>query len=177
MTVITGILYPLLVTGVCKVFFAEKARGSLISHNGKIAGSILIGQQFDSTVWFWPRPSAMDYNPLPSGGSNLSISNRHLQKSAMDRHDLFLIQNKLNDSIAVPSEMIYASASGIDPHISRRAAYLQVNRIAIARGFSKIQKEKLYKLIGMNTEPPQFHLFGEERVNVLMLNLTLDSIQ
>jgi K+-transporting ATPase ATPase C chain len=73
--------------------------------------------------------------------------------------------------------MIYASASGIDPHISRRAAYLQVNRIAIARGFSKIQKEKLYKLIGMNTEPPQFHLFGEERVNVLMLNLTLDSIQ
>jgi K+-transporting ATPase ATPase C chain len=177
LSVLTGLVYPGLATVIAQLFYREKAGGSLISYKGKIIGSQLIGQQFDSSIWFNPRPSSINYNPLPSGGSNLSSTNKNLLMLVNERYKFFIKENFLSDSTEIPSEMLYASASGLDPHISPRAAILQINRIADARGFDDIQKEKLHGLITRMTEPPQFHLFGEERINVFMLNLELDNIK
>jgi len=176
MTILTGIVYPVLVTSIARTFFQEKADGSLITFQGKIIGSQLIGQRFDSIIWFTSRPSAINYAPLPSGGSNFGPTNKIFLNLVKERNVTFVHKNLLNDSTKVPSEMLYASASGLDPHISPRAALLQVDRIAKARGFNKKQTEKLYALIDRMTEMPQFHLFGEKRINVFMLNLELDKI-
>ena len=177
LTLITGIIYPVLVTGVSGIFFHDQAGGSLVRKNGVILGSELIGQQFDSVKYFHSRPSAVNYQPYPSGASNLSWSDKRLKETVALRKETFLKENFLNDSTVIPTEMLFASASGIDPHISHRAALLQVERITRSRNFTEAQKQKLFSLINKLTEKPQYSLFGEERINVFLLNLELDKIQ
>ena len=176
-TVLTGVIYPLFVTGIAQVVFPAKANGSLVVRNNQVIGSELIGQQFDSTVYFSSRPSAVLYNPLPSGASNYGLTNSKLKKLVEERKHQFLAFNKLDSSTVIPSEMLFASASGLDPHISHEAAMLQVNRIAKARNFNDEQKQKLIECVNKNTEGPQYLLLGEPRINVLLLNLDTDKIQ
>jgi|WetSurMetagenome_2_1015567.scaffolds.fasta_scaffold45187_3 potassium-transporting ATPase KdpC subunit len=175
-TVLTGIAYPLFVTGIAQVAFPEKANGSLIVRDNKTIGSALIGQQFDSLIYFCSRPSAISYNPLPSGGSNYGLTNAKLKALVSERRHQFITFNSLDNRTKVPSEMLFASASGLDPHISQNAALLQVERIAKARNFNYDQKLKLKQLIYYQTDTPQFSCLGEERVNVLRLNIELDKM-
>ena len=176
-TILTGVVYPLLITGVAQIAFPSKANGSLIVKNNKVVGSELIGQQFDSTIYFTSRPSAASYNPLPSGGSNFGLTSAKLKKQVDDRRKQFIAFNHLDSLCDVPSEMLFASASGLDPHISVKAANLQVDRIAKARNFNDTQKQQLSQLVKKHTEKPQLHCLGEERVNVLLLNLDVDNIK
>ena len=176
MTVLTGIIYPLFVTTISRSIFPYQSKGSLIVKDGKIIGSELIGQKFDSTIYFWSRPSFVDYNPLPSGGSNYGPTSVKLQKIVNDKRHAFDSANYVTAS-ATPSEMITASASGLDPHISPSTAYMQVERVSKSRGFSEKQKTELKNLIAQLSEYPQFHLFGEDRINVLKLNIELDKIK
>jgi potassium-transporting ATPase KdpC subunit len=177
MTIITGIIYPLCITGISGTIFHEKAGGSLIKIKGIVVGSKLIGQQFDSASYFHPRPSAVNYQTHPSGASNLSWSDKRLKDMVSLRKEAFLKENMLTDTTNIPREMLLASASGIDPHISPGAALLQVDRISLSRNFDKAQKQKVDSLVIKMTEKPQFSLFGEERINVLLLNLELDKIK
>jgi len=174
--VLTGIIYPLLVTGVAQVVFRNKANGSLILIDNKKVGSKLIGQQFDSKTYFFSRPSAISYNPLPSGGSNYGLTNTKLKNLVEERKRQFIDFNQLDNTTIIPSEMLFASASGIDPHISPKATLLQVDRIVKARSFNIIQKQNLIQSIKNLTETRQFLILGEERVNVLLLNLELDKL-
>ena len=177
MTVVTGIIYPLLMTLFAQLCYPSKANGSLIKKDGKIIGSDLIGQKFDSSIYFWSRPSAIDYNPIPSGASNLGPTSTKLKKQVAERRKLFAKDNSIIDTSSVPEEMIFASASGLDPHISPEAAFLQLERVAIARNLNEAQKQKVQRLINRKIEEPQFFLFGEPRINVIELNLALDSIR
>jgi K+-transporting ATPase ATPase C chain len=176
-TILTGIIYPLFVTGIAQVVFPAKANGSLIVKNNQVIGSELIGQQFDSTIYFSSRPSAVSYNPLPSGGSNFGLTNVKLKNLVAERRLAFNTLNQLDSLAEIPSEMLFASASGLDPHISPEAASLQVNRIAKARNFNAEQKQKLINCVKDLSESPQFLFLGEARVNVLLLNLEADKIQ
>jgi len=175
-TVLTGIVYPLLVTGIAQLTFKHKANGSLIVEGNKVVGSELIGQKFDSAIYFSSRPSAVSYNPLPSGASNSGPTNLRLKTDFYKRKTDFIRVNRLDSQTEIPSEMLFASASGLDPHISPGAALLQVERIAVARGFNSVQKDMLKKEIKKLTEKPQFSIFGTERINVLNLNIVLDKI-
>jgi len=175
-TVLCGVIYPLLITGIAQSVFPNKANGSLIVVDNKVVGSELIGQKIDSASYFQSRPSAVDYNPLPSGGSNLGPSSEKLKTQVLERETQFRKVNELPESEKVPSEMLFASASGLDPHISPQAAMLQVERVASARNLNSEQKQKLMRLVNDLTEKPQFSLLGEPRVNVLKLNLALDHL-
>ena len=176
-TILTGILYPLLVTGIAQVTFPTKANGSIIIRNNQTIGSELIGQQFDSTIYFSSRPSAISYHPLPTGGSNYGLSNPKLKVLIAERRHQFVTFNGLDNLTVVPAEMVFASASGLDPHISAQAALIQVNRITKARNFNSTQKQQLLRCIQQHIETPQFFVLGEERVNVLLLNLDVDKIK
>jgi len=176
-TILTGIIYPLLVTGIAQVVFPAKANGSLIVRGNKTIGSELIGQQFNSPIYFSSCPSAVSYNPLPSGGSNYGLTNMKLKKFVDSCKTQFLAFNQLNNLPVIPSEMLFASASGLDPHVSPQAALLQVDRIAKARSFNTLQKQKLFLCIQDLTEAPQFLCLGEERINILLLNLATDKIK
>jgi K+-transporting ATPase ATPase C chain len=177
LTVLCGVIYPLFITGIAQVIFPAKANGSLIMQGNKIIGSELIGQKFDSIIYFSSRPSATEYNPLPSGGSNMGPTSSKLKQLVADRSALFIESNQLSESENIPSEMLMASASGLDPHISPKAALLQVGRIAKARQFNEEQKQQLVKVITDQTESPQFSFLGEVRINVLVLNLALDKLE
>jgi len=146
-----------------------------MEHNEKI-GSSLIGQRFDSAVYFTSRPSAVSYNPLPSGGSNYGLTSSKLKNLVAGRKQQFIAFNQLDSLTEVPSEMLFASASGLDPHISQTAALLQVNRIVKARNLNTAEKQRLVQCIQECTEKPQFLVLGEERVNVLVLNLQLNCL-
>ncbi len=177
MTILTGIAYPLFMTGVVQLTFPSKANGSLVMKNGKIVGSKLIGQKFDSTIYFWSRPSAIGYNPIPSGASNYGPTSDTLKKQVTARRIFFAAKNSMTDMNAIPKEMIFASGSGLDPHISPEAALLQSERVATARNFTETQKQKLRQLINDKIEGPQFFLLGEPRINVFELNLAVDNIR
>lgn len=176
-TVLTGIIYPLFVTGIAQVVFPAKANGSLIVKNNQIIGSELIGQQFDSVIYFTSRPSAVSYNPLPSSGSNYGLTNTKLKNLVAERKSAFNTFNKRDSLAEVPSEMLFASASGLDPHISPEAAVLQVDRISRSRNFNSVQKQKLLQCVADLTENPQYLCLGESRINVLLLNLRVDKIK
>ncbi len=176
-TILTGVLYPLLVTGIAQSTFPSESNGSIIVENNKKIGSLLIGQQFDSVRYFTSRPSSIAYHPIPSGGSNYGLTNGRLKNLVAERRRHFIATNQLDSAATLPSEMFFASASGLDPHISPQAAFLQVNRIAKVRGFNDAQKHKLEQSIQTLTEPPQFLFLGEERINVLLLNLDTDRIK
>lgn len=175
-TILLGVGYPLLITGIAQLAFPDKANGSLIKVGDKVVGSELIGQQFDSVLYFFSRPSATGYNPLPSGGSNLGPTSEKLKQQVRERKGNFILINQTDPTQPVPSEMLCASASGLDPHISPQAALLQVERIVKSRQLNSRQKEDLLTAIAELTEAPQFSLLGEDRINVLKLNLALDKL-
>ena len=173
LTAVTGIAYPLVVTGFARILFPEQAAGSLISKNGKPVGSALIGQNFADARYFWGRPSATSpqpYNAQASGGSNQGPLNPALTEAVKGRIAALKAADPGN-SKPVPMDLVTASASGLDPHISPAAADYQVARVAKARG---LPAEKLAALIQQHTEGRQWGLFGEPRVNVLALNAALD---
>lgn len=177
-TVLTGIAYPLLVTGISQLVFPSKANGSLIFKNKTPIGSVLIGQSFDSSnVYFTSRPSAISYDPLPSGGSNFGLTNRKLKEQFDQRGKKFITDNGISTQQMIPSEMLFASASGLDPHITPEAAMMQVERISKSRHFSYFEKTRLKNIINQLTEPPQFLCLGQKRINVLLLNLETDKIK
>jgi K+-transporting ATPase ATPase C chain len=175
-TILTGVIYPLFITIVSIIIFPDKASGSMIEKDGKIIGSKLIGQKFESDKYFWSRPSAIDYNPMPSGGSNSGPTSAALQNFYLDKQKHFSEKNSIKNISSVPNEMFFASASGVDPHISPISALFQVERIVKTRKFNKAKKEKVIELIDSLTEKPQFGFLGNEVVNVLLLNIELDKL-
>jgi len=176
-TIVTGLIYPLFITLISIIVFPGKASGSMIEKDGKVIGSELIGQKFESDKYFWSRPSAIDYNPMPSGGSNLGPTSAALKKSYDDRMKNFVEKNMIKDASTIPNEMFFASASGVDPHISPLSAMLQVERVAKARNFDQSKKGNLIQLINSLTEKPQFGFLGNSVVNILLLNLELDKMK
>ena len=173
LTIITGVIYPLIVTGLAQILFPHQANGSLIVMDGKTYGSELIGQQFDDPKYFWGRPSAAGYNAAASSGSNYGPMNPSLEEVVQARIDALHAADP-NNPLPIPVDLVTASASGLDPHISVASALYQVSRIATARGLSEAE---VTSLIEKYTEGRQFGIFGEPRVNVLSLNLALDGIQ
>ena len=176
MIILTGLVYPGLVTIITSIFSPNKAQGSLVIKDGVIIGSELIGQNFDSQKYFWSRPSFNNYNPLPSGASNLGPLNPVLIKKITGKEEDFTQANKIKEDLNIPPEMVTASASGLDPHISPTAAFLQISRIAEARGMDKAEQDKLIDLVNDLTENRQFSFLGEPRINVFLLNLKIDSL-
>jgi K+-transporting ATPase ATPase C chain len=177
-SIVTGVAYPLLITVIAQVAFKDQANGSLVTRDGKLIGSALLAQQFTGTNYFWPRPSACTYGTGPSGivassGSNLGPTSAPLQTNVMNNVAAFISGNNLATNTVVPADMVYASASGLDPHISPEAASLQIARVAASRGVSV---ENVKALVDRFTEPPQWGILGQARVNVLLLNVALDEM-
>jgi len=175
-TVVTGILYPMFIWGIGKIAFSNKANGSLIEKDGKVIGSELIGQTFDSTIYFHSRPSAINYQPMPSSGSNLGPISQVLKDRVDSLRNAYIEYNGLEKNTVVPSDAIFASGSGIDPHISPENANLQIARISKARGFDEAKKNNLNELVKKSIELPQIGFLGEPRINVLKLNVELDKL-
>lgn len=167
LTILLGIVYPLLIWGLGHLFFRDQAEGSLIGKDGNIVGSRLIAQPFTGSRYFHPRPSASDYNASASGGSNLAPSNRSLINAVRSRID----EAKKENPVPIPLDMVTTSASGLDPQISVAAALWQAPRVARARG---IDEPVLLAIINRFTERPWLGFIGEARVNVLLVNLYLD---
>jgi potassium-transporting ATPase KdpC subunit len=173
-TVVTGLAYPAIVTVIAQLVFPHQANGSLIVKDGKPVGSSLIGQPFDDPRYFWGRPSATSpfgYNGGASGASNLSPTNADLIKAVQGRVAALRAADPENTA-PVPVDLVTASGSGLDPHISPAAALYQVGRVARAR---KLQEAVVRDLVAKHTEGRQLGLFGEPRVSVLALNLALDA--
>ena len=175
LSALTGVAYPLAVTGLAKLLFPRQAEGSLIEAGGKVVGSTLIGQPFDDPKYFWSRPSAATpaYNASGSTGSNQGPLNTDLLKAVQDRVEALRKADPANTA-PVPADLVTASGSGLDPHISPAAAYYQAARVAKARGRSE---DEVKKLARERIEPRFLGLFGEPVVNVLELNLALDSMK
>lgn len=176
LTLITGVAYPLLTTGIGQVLFPQQVSGSLITENGKVIGSALIGQSFTEPKYFWGRPSATSpspYNAGASSGSNLGPLNPTLTTAVSERVDA-LRQLDPSNSAAVPVDLVTASASGLDPDISPAAAYYQAARIARLR---QLPLQTVNALIATHTQGRQWGILGEARVNVLLLNIALDKLE
>ncbi len=174
--VITGLIYPLVFTGIAQVIFPRQANGSLITQDDQVIGSQLIGQQFDDPKYFWGRPSATGsypYNASASAGSNYSVMNQDLQKAVEERMAALQAADP-NNHQPIPVDLVTSSGSGLDPNISIAAARYQAGRVAQARG---ITVEQVMALIDQNTQGRQLGFLGEPRVNVLMLNLALDALK
>ena len=172
-TLITGGLYPLAMTLVAHVAFPDQAEGSLVMRDGKLVGSALIAQQFQGPKYFWPRPSAGTYATVPYGASNLGPTSAQLQTNVNNNLAALRTAHHLAADAPVPSDLVFTSASGVDPHISPEAARFQVSRVAAARGLAE---DKVAALVEAHIEPLQWGFLGEPRVNVLLLNLALDEI-
>ena len=165
LTLITGVAYPLAVTVAARLIFPKQAAGSLLMRDGQPAGSALLAQKFEGARYFWPRPSASDFATVPSGASNFGPTSAALCKAVAER------RAKMPGA---PADMLTTSASGLDPHISPQAAAQQIDRVAAARN---LDKERVAALVAEETEPPQYGVLGEPRVNVLALNLRLEEIK
>jgi potassium-transporting ATPase KdpC subunit len=161
LTILTGVIYPLLITGIAQLFFNRQANGD----------PYLIGQKFDRNKYFWSRPSSVDYATIPSGASNLSATSKALKDQVNGRKKAILASDPSKKEVQIPSDMIYASGSGLDPHISYASAVFQADRVAKAR---RMQKEAVLKLISQVKEGRDFLILGDRRVNVLKLNILLD---
>jgi potassium-transporting ATPase KdpC subunit len=176
LTVITGIVYPLAVTGFGKAFFPRQVSGSLVMRDGKAVGSSLISQSFQDPKYFWGRVSAtspMPNNATASSGSNFAPTNPALLDAVRTRIQALKTADPDN-SLPVPVDLVTASGSGLDPHVSPAAALYQVTRVARAR---HLDADKVRQLVLSQVEPPQWGFLGEARVNVLLLNLSLDRAQ
>lgn len=181
LTMLTGVFYPLMMTFVVQVAFPAQANGSLVTVDGVTIGSSLIGQAIDDPRYFWSRPSAentMLDSSLDalgsSGATNYGSTSAALAADAAAREMDFREINNIPDNVSVPVEMLFASGSGLDPHISPDAARLQVERVAAARG---LNREAVAILVEQHIEAPQLGFLGQPRVNVLLLNLALDRLQ
>jgi K+-transporting ATPase ATPase C chain len=175
MTLLTGGVYPLLVTGIAQGIFPRQANGSLIEQDGKVVGSALVGQPFSDPKHFWTRPSAtgpMPYNAGASSGSNLGPLNPALEEAVKARIDAFKASDP-TQTAPIPVDLVTTSGSGLDPHISPAAARWQAPRIARLHGLTETE---VAKLIDAHTDGRQLGLLGEPRVNVLTLNLALDRL-
>jgi K+-transporting ATPase ATPase C chain len=175
LTIITGIAYPLLITGIGQWLMPKQVNGSLIEKDGKLIGSSLIGQNFTEPKYFWGRPSATTpypNNATASSGSNLGPLNPALAEAVKTRVAALNSADPIN-KLPIPVDLVTASASGLDPEISPAAANYQINRVAKAR---ELSNEALQKLISDNTEGRQWGVLGEPRVNVLLLNIALDKL-
>jgi K+-transporting ATPase ATPase C chain len=178
-SLIAGVAYPIVMTLMAQSLFPHQANGSLVQRNGKTIGSALMAQQFQGTNYFWPRPSACTYGSSPSGivassGSNLGPTSGTLRSNVLNNISGFISGNNLASNTVVPADMVYASASGLDPHISPEAARLQIARVAVSRG---LPEQQVKDLVEKFVEQPQWGLFGEPRVNVLLLNTALDELK
>jgi K+-transporting ATPase ATPase C chain len=176
LTLITGVLYPAVVTAIAQIVFPHQANGNLIERSGQIVGSELIGQPFDAPKYFWGRFSAtapFPYNAAASSGSNYGPTNPALEEAVKARIEALQAADPGNTQ-PIPVDLVTASGSGLDPHISVAAALYQVSRVARARGLSE---EQVRELVDQYTEGRQFGILGEPRVNVLKLNLALDGIK
>lgn len=164
MTILTGILYPLLILSIAQLTMPGLANGSLLYKDNQVVGSVLIAQNTPGNHYFWPRPSAIDYDPMkPSGGSNFGPISQKLKEAIAER------KQKFGDH--APPELLYASGSGLDPHLSLEAAYFQIPRVAKARS---MKETDLKNLIDTLSEGKQLGFLGEQYVNLLNLNLRLD---
>lgn len=166
LTVLTGILYPLVMTAIASGIFPRQASGSMIERGGVIVGTELLAQKFDDARYFHPRPSAADFATVASGAGNQGFTSRKLMDAVRER------QVALGPG--APSDLLYASGSGLDPHISPDAAVFQVERVAAARG---LPSARVRNLVEVTVTPPQFGFLGQPRVNVLLLNLALDELK
>jgi K+-transporting ATPase ATPase C chain len=175
-TFICGVVYPLFVTGIAQVFFAGPANGSIILKEGTPVGSSLVGQQFNDPRYFWGRPSATfpyPYNAASSSGSNMGPNNPALLETVRERTQRMRAAHPMGD-LPVPVDLVTASASGLDPHISPAAAEYQIKRVAMACG---LDEALIRRLVVSKTENRQLGILGEPRINVLKLNLALDEYQ
>ena len=180
LSVLTGLIYPFLVTGIARIIVSRSASGSILLRDGKPLGSELLAQRFADTRYFWPRPSAGDdgtnYATLASTASNLGPTSSNLVALVRTRADRFRFTHGLSRNDPVPPDMLFASGSGLDPHISPVSARLQIQRVAQARHLNAAEIEQLRHLVKRSIEPPQLGFLGEPRVNVLYLNLNLDRL-
>jgi potassium-transporting ATPase KdpC subunit len=174
LTVLTGLLYPLAITGIGQLFFGHEADGSLVEVDGQVVGSELIGQQFVSPQYFWPRPSAAGdgYDPTASSGSSLGPTNPDLLTAIEERADAYREANRLEPDARVPVDAVTASGSGLDPHISVANARLQAPRVADERG---LPVGDVLALVDDYTEDRPLGFLGDPGVNVLKLNIALDA--
>ncbi|MGB9679257.1 MAG: potassium-transporting ATPase subunit KdpC [Thermoanaerobacteraceae bacterium] len=168
--VILGFIYPFFMTFIANLIFPYQANGSIIIKDGKPVGSELIGQNFDGSKWFQGRPSAVDYDALSSGGTNYALSNPKLTQEVEKNISDFLKANPGVNKKDIPVDIVTSSGSGLDPHISPEAAYLQVKRVAKA---NNLPEDVVKKLVDNNIEGRFLGIFGNPRVNVLKLNLSL----
>ncbi|MFB3894937.1 MAG: potassium-transporting ATPase subunit KdpC [bacterium] len=170
-SVLTGLVYPLIITGISQLVFPHQANGSLIVINGQIVGSELIGQSFTKPEYFHSRPSAINYDAGNSGGTNLGPTNQKLISQIDSTARVFRTENGLHADASIPADMVTSSASGLDPNISLASALIQVSRVANARG---VNETVVRDLVDRYTEKPLFGIFGQPMVNVLKLNIALD---
>jgi K+-transporting ATPase ATPase C chain len=174
MVLLTGVVYPALVTLIASGLFPNKAHGVRVLKNENVRGFERIGQQFSSARYFWPRPSTHNYNALMSGGSQLAPTSKRLQELVEERRQRLLSAHALPADTPLPADLLFASASGLDPHISLEAAWLQIDRVAAARGFDETQRQVLALLVENATEQTRWGLLGPRCVHVLKLNMALD---
>ena len=173
MIIICAVIYPLFIAAVAKLA-PGGGKGETVSVNGKVVGYANIGQKFTDDKYFWSRPSAVDYNAAGSAGSNKGPANTDYLKQVQERIDTFLAHNPTIKKSNIPADIVTASGSGLDPHISPQSALIQVDRIAKIRN---IPADKLVELVNKQTEKPLLGMFGPSRVNVLMLNIELDKLK
>ena len=173
LTVLTGVAYPLSITGVAQLGFGHQANGSTITVDGTVVGSALLAQPFTGDEWFQPRPSAVGYDATASGGSNLGPTNPALLATIEQRAQDYRLRNGLDDGVPVPIDAVTTSASGLDPHISPRNARLQAPRVAAVRDLSL---GTVLRLVDDNTEHRTLGVLGETRVNVVRLNAALAEV-
>lgn len=172
LTFLTGIAYPLFITGIAQIFMKQKADGNLVVFQNKEVGAKNIGQKFDSDKYFWGRPSFHNYDPMQSGGSNLGPTSAKLKKMVEERQQKILKSHPV-DKKKIPAELLFASGSGLDPHISIETAYFQMERIARAR---KKQTKEIRDIIDRMIIHRSFGVLGEPCINVLLMNKELDEV-
>ena len=176
LTLLTGVVYPLTMTALAQVAFPKQANGSLVERDGTVVGSLLLGQNFSQPEYFQGRPSAAGtdgYDATSSSGTNLGPTSAKLMDAIQSKLADVRSQNNLPDDAVIPADLVTSSASGLDPDISLAGAYIQLDRVADARGISH---DQVKKLVDSQAQLPQLGFLGEKRVNVLRLNLSLDAL-